>query len=204
VAGTWSTGASRFMIVPAQKIAEQEFSLPVGVMTSKVADLLPGAGRAVTVHKAAVQFEVADAAAFAANPSSKVIMQESIADASERVEKDHVLIISIAVATSRRLGESAARRLAAGKIECKFEIHLPASSTVKFTKATVNPAMLATAITSNAAQKGITVNVTGTPTVTKVVTETIGTEAEITGGASPMTGSALTALSLVMAAMFFA
>jgi len=201
--GTWPAGATRFMIVPA---TSGGFVLPMGVMTNKFTDVSSGGGEAMTVHTTSTTLKMTAKAAtdFMASPDRFVIMQKSIAESNADLKMEHIVIVSITLVTSRRLGETEGRRLEEeSSLKVDFQVILPAASPIKFVAATIDVAKMKVAIKKNAAAAGVTVEVIGTPSVAAVVTTTIGGET-VTGDASPMAGSALAALIMAIATMVMA
>jgi hypothetical protein len=202
VSGSWATGADRFMIVPHAKAVTSgnkqrgAFSLPMGVMTSKFVDVTTGT---VTEVLGKITLVVSDPAAFVASPHAKNIVTDGIlaaADAATKISREMIYIISITVATSRRLlgtDSENSRRLAAGGINVDYKVLVPAGHTgTAFSSSSITAATLGTAITTSAKQNGLSAafEVVGTPDVQTSTTKSVtGTdETPVTGGASPMAG----------------
>jgi len=195
ISGTWPAGATRFMIVPAH--SGTPFTLPMGVMTNKFTDKTTGPAR--TIHESSTTFDVANPEAFMQSVDRFQIMQKSLAASMKDIETEHILVTMI----KWLQGETEGRRLAEGSIKVDFKVILPASSTIKFTQATIDVTKLSAAIVKQAATTGLVVEVTKVPTVAAITTKVTGGET-VTGAASSMAGSALAALIVAIATMIMA
>jgi hypothetical protein len=215
VQGQMAPGATHFMIVPVKLAATgaaEEFSLPLGKMVP-FTDITEGP--AVTVFKATMTVQFADPTAFVAQgKKAEAIMSNAIAKSSEHLEPSMVSITSLAVdAGGRRLSENLRRleenlrRLAAGGVIVNYQVIIPPGHALAgqgasaITASTFNTTALTSAIMSEATKMGMTVTVTGV-VVAEVTAETItpdGPTDPVTGAASPMAGSVLSALLVVIA-----
>jgi len=200
ISGTWPAGATRFMIVPAD--SETSFTLPMGKMTDKFADATSGLARTVHKSSSTIKFSAKDATALMAAPDRFSIMQKSLHASMNNMELDYINVYGMTVVT-RRLGDAEGRRLAESSIKVDFKIIIPATSTVKFTAASIDVTKMAAAVATQAQASGLTIVVVGTPSVAAVVTEVTGGET-VTGAASPMAGGALAALVMAIATMLMA
>merc|ERR1711865_416732 len=172
------------------------YALPMGAMTYKFTD--SAQGPATRIIKGSIVMQIENSAEFIKSPHAVPIMQKSIADSVKGIEEEHVLITAISI-VARRLG---GRGLADG-VKVEYQIILPATSSVQVTKGSIDVDKLAAAVTANAKERGLTVEINGQPVVSKVTTETVGEETA-TGAASPIARSALTALVMAIAAVILA
>jgi len=200
ISGTWPAGATRFMIVPTD--SKMSFTLPMGKMTDKFIDATSGPARTVHKSSSTIKFSEADANALMAAPDRFNIMQKSLHASMNNMELDYINVYGMTVVT-RRLGDAEGRRLAESSIKVDFKIIIPATSTVKFTAASIDVTKMAAAVATQAQASGLTIVVVGTPSVAAVVTEVTGGET-VTGAASPMAGGALAALVMAIATMLMA
>jgi len=201
ISGTWPAGATRFMIVPTD--SKTSFTLPMGKMTDKFIDATSGPARTVHKSSSTIKFSEADATELMAAPDRFNIMQKSLHASMADMELDFINVYGMTKVVARRLGDAEGRRLAESSIKVDFKIIIPATSTIKFTAASIDVAKMAAAVTTQAKASGLEIKVVGVPSVAAVQTEVTGGET-VTGAASPMAGSALAALVMAIATMLMA
>lgn len=201
VQGDWPVGGSKFMIVPYQTVSDVVYTLPVGTMTVAFTDNAAGSATKVA---GSIGMEVSDPQGFAQDPNAPNYCAEAIAAATAGVEKKDVAVTAIEVTNTtggRRLGN--ARRLA-GSVSIAYTIMLPSTYTGTFTKDSINPTTLKTAVEAGAVASGLTnFQVTSTPVVaepvvTPVSGTTTGTEM---GAARPMCGTTFSTLMMLAMAL---
>jgi len=124
IRGSWATGATRFMIVPAEKRgAKITYHLPLGIMSKTFSDKTTGS---VTEHKGKLVLTVSNPRAFLESPHRFDIMTASIATAAG-LPREYISIESMTL--GRRLTEfdTNMRRLAAhgGALNVNYKVLIP-------------------------------------------------------------------------------
>jgi len=197
VRGTWKTGATRFMIVPAVvSKGEIKYQLPMGIMSQVFIDKTTGS---VTEHKGKLVMQVSDVMAFLKNPHRFDIMTDSIAAAAE-LPREYISIESMT--SGRRLTEfdTNLRRLTAGALSVNYKVLIPDTyQGKKFTAASIDTKKLTAHVVAKAQAAGMTGFAVTSVDVKPVTTQTITGETTVTGGASPTGLSGLIAVLMLVA-----
>jgi len=208
--GDWPAGGSHFMIVPYTcdqsyitadgkcPSNSSTYMLPVGTLSAAFVDVQEGT---VKIIAATITMTVNNPDAFAANPASVGIVQESIAESIAGVEKSMVNVknITSVPASGRRLGGHGGAK----KLSIDYEIMIPSTSNVAVSKDDVSAAMTSPTFTSKMNTKAAAQNIDlGATGVQATVTETpiVAALPETpTGAAPPMAGINLMALIIALA-----
>jgi hypothetical protein len=175
VAGELPTGFDRFMVVPVVVIGGNEVHLPMGLLTDIIVD--NDAGVAVKVQ-GSFKLTVANAAAFKTDPAVKESLRKAIADTIDGVDSDLVRILNVTTVTTRRLRDTAERRLAT-EVKIDYEIILP--------EAYSGPPVTAASIPKAALQKNINTRIAENPAISAAMkTQFVAT---VTSVAAPVEDS---------------
>jgi len=198
IRGTWKTGATRFMIVPAVKndVGKIQYQLPMGIMSQVFIDKTTGS---VTEHKGKLVMQVSNVKAFLENPHRFDIMTDSIAAAAE-LPREYISIESMT--SGRRLTEfdTNLRRLTAGALSVNYKVLIPDTyQGKKFTAASIDTKKLTAHVVAKAQAAGMTDFAVTSVDVKPVTTQTITGETTVTGGASPTGLSGLIAVLMLVA-----
>jgi len=203
IKGSWATGATRFMIVPAVRNMNNTiiYHLPMGIMSNAFTDKETGS---VTEHTGKLVIAVSDPAGFLKLPNRFEIMTNTLAS-STGFPREYFHIHAITL--GRRLAEldENLRRMAAhgGGLSVDYKVSIPDTYTgEKFSAKSIDTTKLSSNLVAHAQAAGMTnFKVTGVE-VKAITTETVSGETTVTGGASPMAGvSSLIAVAMMLAGL---
>jgi len=199
IRGSWATGATRFMIVPAVRGSANKISyhLPMGIMSKAFTDKETGS---VTEHTGKLVITVSDPKGFLKLANRFEIMTGILALSSGMpVEYFHIHKMG----TGRRLTEfdTNLRRMAAGGLTVDYKVSIPDTYTgEKFSAKSIDTAKVTTHLVAAAQAAGMTDFKVTSVEVKPVTTETVTGETTVTGGASPTAGvSSLIAVAMLLA-----
>jgi len=201
IRGSWATGATRFMIVPADKDLNNKISyhLPMGIMSKAFTDKETGS---LTEHTGKLAIAVSDPKGFLKLANRFDIMTDTLASSSG-FPREYFHIVKMSL--GRRLTEfdTNLRRMAAhgGGLIVDYKVSIPDTYTgEKFSAKSIDPAKVKTNLVAKAKAAGMTDFAVTSVDVKPVTTETITGETTVTGGASPTAGvSSLIAVAMLLA-----